>query len=169
MSEFNREDAAVAAEIMRELCPVLSDQQVVLGQLLSSIAVAEQVAPQSWAVTLFGNGFRLNVGPVEAFTFFDREVSLFLLGSVPPEAQDPSELTPCSFRSIPQPQHMFCASLERLASVRDLLQPAHAEFVRAAAVTSTGKPRRSPYSRYHSRGLHTYALRVTDGNVGGGV
>jgi len=69
-SEFDRDDPEVARSVMTELCPNVEDRRRVLAQLLRSIATAEKHAPNSWAVTLFEHGFRLNVGQVEAFTFF---------------------------------------------------------------------------------------------------
>lgn len=169
MTDFalNREDPTQAEEIMAEVCPAVADRRIVLAQLLRSIATAEQVAPHSWAVTLFVNGFRLNVGPVEAFTFLEREVRLFFLGSIPTEVQRAGEVFPCTFRSMPQPQHGFFGTARQLQKVGPILQPLHAAYVRTAAVTSKGKPRHSPFARHHSPGLHIYAQRLAEKPVGG--
>ena len=150
---------------MSALCPSKSEQRVVLGQLLRSINVAEQYAPNSWAVTLFGNGFRLNVGPVEVYTFFGSEVRLFLLGTAPIEAQQHGELFPTDFYSVPQPQSFFTASVSNFDSVAIALQSIHGEFVHAAAVTSKGAPRKaSSFARSHSPGLLSYAKHVVSEN-----
>lgn len=150
---------------MSVLCSSRHDQQIILRQLLSSIDIAQQTASNSWAVTLFGNGFRLNVGQVEVYTFLGDEVRLFLLGVVPAEAQQHGEVLSTDFRSVPQPQSCFYSSPSALNSVTSVLQPAHAAFVQAAAVTSKGNPRKSsPFARSHSPGLVAYAEGVTFGS-----
>lgn len=162
---LDRHSAEQAEGIMSALCPSKSEQRVVLGQLLRSINVAEQYAPNSWAVTLFGNGFRLNVGPVEVYTFFGSEVRLFLLGTAPIEAQQHGELFPTDFYSVPQPQSFFTASVSNFDSVAIALQSIHGEFVHAAAVTSKGAPRKaSSFARSHSPGLLSYAKHVVSEN-----
>ena len=66
---LDRDDPEFAAKLMRKLCPETADQLLVLGQLLSSIATADEISSEVWAVTLFEDGFRLNVGAVEVLTF----------------------------------------------------------------------------------------------------
>jgi hypothetical protein len=141
----------------------------VLKQLLESIDVADSLAPHSWAVTLFANGFRLNVGSVEVFTVFDEEVRLFLFGSVPASASDLGEVFPGTYRSVPQPHHCFCTSVVRLGRAALLLQSQHLNFVRTAAVTSSGQPRRTPYAAYHSPGLYSYAKRIASADLIGAM
>ena len=158
---LDRNSAEHAAEIMAAVCPSKHEQQFILQQLLGSISIAEQYAPNSWVVTLFGNGFRLNVGPVEVFTFFRGEVRLFLLGSAPVEAAQYGEVFPTDFHSVPQPQHCFIGSTSTFGSVASVLQSVHAEFVHAAAITSKGNPRKgSSFARSHSPGLVTYAKDI---------
>lgn len=65
----NREDPKFAASVMEELCPSPTDRLLVLQQFLASIEVAQKISPDIWAVTLFHDGFRLNVGPVEVMTY----------------------------------------------------------------------------------------------------
>lgn len=166
-SELDRGDPEQAAEIMRVLCPSVAKQRLVLSQLLHSIAVAERLAPHSWAVTLFANGFRLNVGMVEVYTFLDGNVRLLLFGHLPPEANKVGEIHTCEFRSMPQPQHCFTGNLKEFEKASPNLQSAHTEFVRAAALTKNGKPRSTSYARYHSAGLHTYAKRIVSDAYGG--
>lgn len=166
-AEFNRDDPALAEEIMKKLSPSEPERRVVLSQLLCSVAAAEQLAPHSWSVTLFSDGFRLNVGPVEAFTFFNGEIRLFLFGSVPVEAHKLGEVLSSTYRSMPQPQYVFVGAVEQFEKARPHLQAAHAAFVRAAAVTSSGKPRRSSFARAHSPGLYSYAKRIAGETVTG--
>lgn len=153
-----REDPAVAAAIIGQACPDAAARRFLMQQLLRSIGLAEQAGPRSWALTLFADGFRLNVGQVEALTFFNRVAGLFMLGAVPAGAHTVGDIIPCTFRSMPQPQWAFYGSASELERLHRKLAPGHAEFVHTAAVTAKGKPRRCPYARYHSPGLYRYAL-----------
>jgi hypothetical protein len=54
---------------INEVMPLLSDQKVVYGQLLDSIAYCQELGSSAWSVSLHDKrGFRLNVGQVEAMT-----------------------------------------------------------------------------------------------------
>lgn len=101
---LDRHSAEQAEGIMSALCPSKSEQRVVLGQLLRSINVAEQYAPNSWAVTLFGNGFRLNLGPVEATRSSGARFDYFCLASCPSR---PNSMVSCS-----PPTFIACRSLK---------------------------------------------------------
>jgi hypothetical protein len=157
---ISRDQRDAAEAVMLRACPDPRLRQFLLAQLLRSIETAEQAGPGSWAVTLFEHGFRLNVGQCEVFTYLNRLVRLFMLGSVPAAAYTVGEILPAAFRSLPQPQWGFYGSAGELERLRRQLAAGHEEFVRTAAVTSTGKPRRCPYSRYHSPGLYNYALEA---------
>lgn len=162
----DRNSAEHAEKIMSALCSSMHEQQVILRQLRSSISIADQHAPKSWAVTLFSYGFRLNVGPVEVYTFFDGEVRLFMLGFVPDMAQQHGKVVPTDFHSMPQHQSCFICSGSHFKSVATVLQPVHREFVQTAAVTSRGIPRKgSSYIRSHSPGLLDYAKRIVTENL----
>ena len=156
----DRNSASFAESVMRQACPDTRARRFLMTRLLESIALAERVGPRSWAVTLFDHGFRLNVGQTEAFVYLNRVARFFMLGSVPAQAHTVGDIIPCSFRSLPQPQFAFYGSAQELERMHSHLAPAHAAFVQTAAVTSKGKPRRCPYSRYHSAGLYDYAVRA---------
>jgi len=159
---IERDDPEAAAAIMTRTCPDPELRRFLMQQLLRSAAVAEQAGPRSWAVTLFEHGFRLNVGQVEAFTWLNRVVGCFMLGTVPASVYTVGEVLDCSFRSLPQPQRVFYGSPGELQRLQRQLLPAHEEFLRTAATTAGGKPRRCPYARYHSPGLYTYAVRTAE-------
>ncbi len=159
---IDRDDPKVAEAVMRRVCPDETQRRFLMVQLLRSAAVAEQAGPRSWAVTLFEHGFRLNVGQVEAFTCLNRVVGWFMLGTVPASVYTVGEVLDCSFRSLPQPQRVFYGSPGELQRLHKQLSPAHEEFLRTAATTASGKPRRCPYARYHSPGLYTYAVRTAE-------
>ena len=127
---LDRDDPEFAAKLMRKLCPETADQLLVLGQLLSSIATADEISSEVWAVTLFEDGFRLNVGAVEVLTFkrvvrawpFESaeneldlfEIRLLMHGSVPDDLnalvlQDNvvHAIEPTDYRSIQKPQWCY--------------------------------------------------------------
>jgi hypothetical protein len=163
--DFNRDDTALAEEIFLDVCPSERERKLILGQLLRSIAAAERVAPLSVSCTPFGNGFRLNVGNVEALTFFDREVRLFLHGAARPAAEQVGELQPCTLKSAPQPSHVLRMNMKSFQKAHEVLAAAHEAYVRGGAVTPNGKPRKSSFARYNSPGLLTYAAQVTGAGV----
>jgi hypothetical protein len=156
----DRDSASFAESVMRQACPDARARRFLMARMLESIALAEKVGPRSWAVTLFDNGFRLNVGQVEAFVYRNRIARLLMLGAAPAQALTVGDIVPCSYRSMPQPQFAFYGSAQELERIQPHLASLHAAFVQTAAVTSKGKPRRSPYIRYHSIGLHNYAVHV---------
>lgn len=157
---FDRQSRASAETVMESACPDATARRFLMNRLLQSIAIAERLGPNSWAVTLFEEGFRLNVGQVEAFTYKRRLVYFFMLGAVSDRAYTVGEIIPSSFRSMPQPQSVFIGSAQELQRVHSALAQAHKSFVQAAAVTTKGKPRRCSYSRFHSPGLYQYAVHL---------
>jgi hypothetical protein len=157
---LDRESHASAQTVMERACPNATARRFLMTQLLESIAIAEKAGPNSCAVTLFEDGFRLNVGQVEAFTYRRGLVYFFMLGSVPARAHTVGEIIPSSFRSMPQPQNVFIGGAKELQRMHAVLAPAHKTFLRTAAVTTKGKPRRASYSRFHSPGLFQYAIHL---------
>jgi hypothetical protein len=156
---LDRETRAAAQAVMERACPDDATRRFLLKQVLDSIAIAEKRGPNSWAVTLFADGFRLNVGQVEAFTYRRGLVYFFMLGSVSARATV-GEIIPSWFRSMPQPQFVFIGSAKELQRVHAALAAGHKSFIQTAAVTTKGKPRRSSYSRFHSPGLFQYAVHL---------
>lgn len=189
-----RDSEEFAASLLETLCPSPGDRKLVLGQLLTSISVASKISPRIWAVTLFDNGFRLNVGPVEVMTFsvMDSvqtgmtlvEVRLLLHGLVDEDtravlhhAQDIHEISESHYASVPQPQFVYRGladisngtlskeSHHELERALTLLQPMHANFIAHAAKTSSGGIRKSStFHRSHSPGLHAYAEAFVAGH-----
>jgi hypothetical protein len=164
--EFNRHDPSLAESVISSLCQNATERHHLLAQLLSSCSIAERISPLSRAVTLFqdSSGFRLNVGQVEVFTFKSGWVRLLLHGAVPPLPT--GEVIPTFYASAPQPQSALQCSTKVFAEVSALVQEAHSAFVRAAAVTSSGKPRSTSFARSHSPGLLVYAQQFAGEQVG---
>ena len=150
-----------ARAVMVEQCPNAPERLAVLDRLLATADAANAIAPNAWAVTLFANGFRLNIGQVEAVVFADGELRVNLSASV--------GTTPCvgpyfiaaGYRSLPQPLCAFVGSLQQYLPLAAALEPAHVHFVKLAATGSSGIPRKgTPFQRSHCEGLIQYARAV---------
>ena len=159
-TSVDRQSRTSAETVMESACPDATTRRFLMKLLLDSIAIAERLGPNSWAVTLFKEGFRLNVGQVEAFTYKRHLAHYFMFGALSGRAYTVGEIIPSSFRSMPQPQSVFIGSAKELQRIHPALAQAHKGFVQTAAVTTKGKPRRCSYSRYHSPGLYQYAVHV---------
>lgn len=141
-------------------------RRTVLEQLLHSAEVAAAVAPAAWAVTLFDNGFRLNVGPVEALVLDGRTVLVNLAVSSGADAVNGLSVQPTEYKSMPEPQSRYVGDVEAFVRDRDRLQPFHEAFVKRAATTKDGKPRQgSSYASSHASELMEYAARVVGAAV----
>ena len=168
VASVDRQSRASAQAVMERACPDTTARRFVMKQLLQTIAIAERSGPNSWAVTLFKDGFRLNVGQVEAFAYRRGLAYYFMLGTVAGRAYTVGEIIPSSFRSMPQPQSVFIGGAKELQRIHSALAQPHKSFVQTAAVTTKGKPRRCSYSRYHSPGLYQYAVHLVSLHEGSG-
>lgn len=157
-----RDDPRRASEIMRDIFPNRADRDFVLTQLSESIQKANSVAPNAWAVTLYKNGFRLNVGKVEVLTAFDCQVSFFTHGDYPvvPEALH-NYIHSVDRKSVPGLSYFFYGSVKRFRICRDVLLHAHHNLIDKAGRTKTGKPvAGTPHRAAHSPGLVDLAQSI---------
>ena len=150
-----RDDPAYAAEMLHTIFPNASDYELILAQLADSIREANSVAPNAWAVTLFANGFRLNVGRVEALTAFDGEVRLLLRGRLSAGVKDVRKwLRPAPYRSVAGDNFIFRSTAEQFRACRNMILPPHHLFIALAGTTKAGRPvRGTPFRKFHSPGL----------------
>ena len=108
----------------------------------------------------FTNGFRLNVGQVEVLIFIDGQMRCNLVGDAGISPFVGSQFQRCDYQSVPQPTCAFVGTISDFRDLEATIEPAHFEFVRTAATSPSGKPRRgTPFRRYHSSGLMVYAQR----------
>lgn len=161
MSADENNEVEAAEEVMVEQCPNPQDRLLLLERLLASADVAKGVAPNAWGATLFSNGFRLNVGQVEALVFLDGQLRVNLVGSAGTTPFIGAAFEQASYGSLPQPLCAFVGSLRQYAGVAAAIGKGHTAFVRLAAHSPSGKPRKgSPFRRSHSEGLIQYARAV---------
>jgi len=133
------------APLYEQALPVLSDRVFVFTQLLDSIAHCEKVGSPAWSLTQLEDGFRLNVGQVEAlschFSFWlegesdlDRAVTrvnlrLLLAGAdclnkigLPQAGADIGEM---SYSSVGEPHWCYQGQFD--AGVGDVAEPSRAQ------------------------------------------
>lgn len=147
-----------ATKIMKETFPRQADYDLVLSQLSESIYQAKSVAPNAWAVTLFPDGFRLNVGQVEVLTAFQGQVRLLVQGAL--QGIDQTLLTKSPYK-VPGDNYIFGGSIEQFRRYRDALLAAHQDFISAAGTTKIGRPWvGTPHRGSHSSGLADLAAAV---------
>lgn len=148
----------VVEAVVIEWLPIVGHRTFVMHQLLTSADFANSIAPNAWAVSLFKNGFRLNVGQVEALVFIDGELRVNLVGSVGVAPFFGSSFKISDYRSMPQPHCAFIGSVEDFTAIEPSLRSSHEQFVRYAATTQFGHPRKgTPFRRSHSEPLIDYA------------
>lgn len=151
-------DLIEAEKVIVELLPNPSDRTIVLKQLLSSADMANSIAPNAWAVTLFRNGFRLNVGQVETLVFTDGKLKANLVGSVGAAPFIGPAFVSADYRSLPQPLCAFHGTVNEYGVLEQSLRPSHDQFIRLAASTSSGRPRKgTPFRSSHCEELMQYA------------
>jgi hypothetical protein len=157
--ELEQQIAEAEAILVRGL-PNVRDRSLVLKRLLDSATMADTTAPNAWGVTLFPDGFRLNVGQVEALVLGEQTLRVNLLTdlSVPPA------VGPCfaatAYQSMPEPQCAFVGTVQQYAGVEVAIAAAHESFVRRAASTRFGEARAgTPFRRRHE-GLLKLARRT---------
>jgi hypothetical protein len=147
-----------ARKVMVNECPNPEDRARVLDRLVTSSEYANGLAPNSWAVSLFSNGFRLNVGPVEAVVFVDGELRVNFAGTSGVAPFVGPSITKAAYKSLPQPLCSFLGTIQEYATRAEALEPAHRRFIELAATTSSGVPwKGTPYRRSHCEGLIQYA------------
>lgn len=147
-------EIADAEAVIAKILPDRDELLLVLKRLVRSAEIADAAAPNAWEVTLFRNGFRLNVGQVEVLALKDRSLHVGLSAKlgVPPCVGPVFKAT--QYASMPKPQCAYLGSVGDYADVQDTIGVAHEQYVRRAATTASGQPRKgTPFRRHHHQGL----------------
>jgi len=157
-ADVQSSELAAAEEAMVNALPDPSRRALVLKQLLSSADAAHELAPNAWAVTLFRDGFRLNVGPVEVLVLGNSLVRANFVGTSGSGPFVGAAFTTVNYRSMPQPQCAFVGTVEEFVAIQQSVQAAHRQFIKRAASTASGEPRKgTAFRRSHCEGLIQYA------------
>lgn len=149
--------------VIEAALPDPTQRDIALRQLISSCRAIATIAPSAWAVTLLTDGFRLNVGDVEALTL-QRETLHVCLAA---DASDPLlqglPVLPGIYRRVGRTHCYYEGQPSDFEAAKSLLEPLHLEYLRAASMTPTGKLRVvTRFGKFHSPELLSYAARVTN-------
>jgi hypothetical protein len=148
---LDRQNATTAAATMARLCPDLGARRAWAGLAIRCIAVAKSIASESWAVTLFPYGIRLNVGQVAVLELWSDVAVLYC---VAPVALAPSEeIYPQpdwrGYRAVSSPTERWKVAAAVLPSLPGQLVDGNLTLVRLAATAKGG----TPFRRSHSPGI----------------
>lgn len=155
------EQVAEAEAVLVRVLPDARARAIVLRRLLKSAGIAESAAPGAWGVTLFSNGFRLNVGQVEVLVLDEHALRANLIGQpgVSPAVGPRFEAT--TYRSMPELQCAFVGTVAEYSEIEGAITDAHEAFVRRAASTDSGQPRLgTPFRRSHHEGILEFCRRI---------
>jgi hypothetical protein len=139
-----------AETVLVRLLPDAKDRSLVLKRLLDSATMADTTAPNAWGVTMFSDGFRLNVGQVEVLVLGEQTLRVNLLTDL----GVPLAVGPCfaatAYQSMPESQCAFVGTVQEYAGMEAAIAAAHEAFVRRAASTRSGEARAgTPFRRRH--------------------
>jgi 5-methylcytosine-specific restriction protein A len=150
-----------AEKIILRVLPDDNERKVVLLQLFKSVQFVNGIAPSSWAVSLLNDGFRLNVGQVEVVTFCWQQLRVNIAGKAGITPYDGEMFINTDYRSQPYPQCAFVGSVAQFERVKKIIQAGHKQFLKQAASTQTGNPRKgTPFRRSHCEELIQYARDI---------
>ena len=155
--EIDRTDPKHAAEVMDSLFATDDDCNLILSQLLHSAEVAKSIGSECLSVTLFGNGFRLNVGPVAALSCVDGIVNVFVTGKIPQSLESTAQIDRGTMPLAPHSYHVFGGSISEFRRCQSELIPLHEAYIKAAGRKKNGEPYKSKWPHQHSPGLLEYA------------
>jgi len=160
LTPSERGDIAVAARVLETHCPSVDDRRAICAQLIRSVGVANRLSPRSWATTLQEDGFRLNVGAVEAYWFFSGRTAIFVVGSAPQLSRPNVIVDRMRYGHIAQQHWRITFPVSYTAEIAAELWDSHKEYLEEAALTADGRPRGTSFHTTHSAGLIDYANKI---------
>jgi 5-methylcytosine-specific restriction enzyme A len=153
-------DNLSAKDVIEAALPDATDRWVVMDRLIRSWEFAASIAPAAPSLTLRPDGFRMNVGQVEALTFFDDAIRILLAASSDDTRLVSLPVTGAEYLSFRGPQSVFGGTAAEYRADKAVIDPLHEAFMRIAATTINDSPRRgSPYKAWHSSELVKYAAK----------
>lgn len=171
MRPYNRShkqhDCSLSArDVIERILPDSSDRWTVLDRLNRSSKFASSIAPAALSARLGNNGFRINVGQVEVLTFFDDTFRVLLAATKPDKRLARLQIVRTTYKSIRGPQCYFVGTIGDYRAAKQQIDSLHEEYIRDAATTINGSPRRgTPYAIHHSEDLITYARKYVSTNA----
>jgi hypothetical protein len=159
-------DDLSAQEVIESILPDTRDRWTVLDRFIRSAHIASSMAPNALAATLWQNGFRLNVGQVETFTFVDEGFRIMLAATSADPRLARLSVSDTAYASIRKPNCAFTGGVAEYRTAKDRIDPLHEEYIRSAATTTDGSPRQgTPHPVQDLPGLITYAENYVSTNA----
>lgn len=148
---LDRQNVTEAEMAMARLCPEINARRAWANLAIRCIAVAKSIANESWAITLFPYGIRLNVGQVAVLELWS---GLAVVYCVAPLALIPSEqIYPQSdwraYRAVSSSTERWKVATDLLRSLPGEIVDGNLALVRMAASAK----RATPFRRSHSPGI----------------
>src|SRR5437867_2373455 len=114
-----------AKNVIESILPDPADRWTVLDCLTRSSRFASSIAPAALSVTLTSNGFRMNVGQVEALTFFDNTLRILLAATKTDSRLASLPLTSATYKSIRGPQCVFMGTVDEYRAAKERIGSLH--------------------------------------------
>jgi 5-methylcytosine-specific restriction enzyme A len=150
---IDRSDPESAAKAAAELCPDTDVRRTWAHYALQSIGIAAAVGEKSWAVTLFQEKIRLNVGQIAVLELWPGIAVFYCCAPVSVRAlQGVQRLEWGGYRAVRAETERWSVDLGALPGVPEHLIHKHLELVRLAALSK----KTTPFRHAHSPGLVAY-------------
>ena len=152
------DDVLSARDVIKSILPDANDRWTVLDRFIRSAHFASSIAPSVLAATLWQNGFRLNVGQVETFTFVDETFRIMLAAPSTDTRLAALSISRSTYASIRGPHCAFTGGVAEYRAAKDRIDPLHEDYIRSAATTMDGSSRQgTPHPVQDLPGLIAYA------------
>ncbi len=163
---MDRSSADSARQLFRRLFSPAT-RPAVERLLASSIRLANDIGQATWSVTLHPDSIRLNVGPAEALSLWQDSLGICFDGprstrsALRRAAIDMYQKTPI-YPSVSTTNCRAEPDAGQLSEALRIIGDGHAQFIRNAATTKKGLPRKTPYYTSYSPGVIRYLHQRTD-------
>jgi len=161
MTEFNESSKKIGnepnhiLEIIESIFAKDPKRDIIFKQLIDSSRFANLISELSWSVTLYKNGFRMNVGPVEALLYFDGIISINFLAQKENDYNN-ENFRIIEYKSVHEPVTRFDGTPDEYIQIKNDILYLHLKFIENAARNTKGEPRKTPYRKSHCKELIDY-------------
>lgn len=150
---IDRKDPKIAEGILGRLCPDLNARRYWAQYALQSIDIARSISQDSWEITLFPEGARLNVGQVAVLELWQDKAAFYCCAPVPVKpSEELRKQKGFGYRAVKLKTDRWFIDVNALTRVPPPLIEKHLELVRLAA----NAKKISPFHAAHSPGLFAY-------------
>ncbi len=148
-SAIDRHDQRSAVKLFQLLWPDPAVSHAVAVNLAASIRAAHAAAEASWAVTMFPQMLRLNVGQVETLTLSETNARFLFSAPLEVSLQPRFHLELPNrpvYRSVPVPSGVCSFPIAELKSLPRPIRDAHEAYIEAAASLKRTSPFKKSFS-----------------------